>query len=213
MARTRQVKPELFKDTQFAKLSPYARLLYLSLPGVADREGRLLDDAQRIKTDTIPYESVDMENLLEELSSAERIIRYQVDGGRYIQIVNWHDEQKPNPKETISKIPAYEVTKNHEEVHQMVVVDNTKNQDDSRGVIHSNLAPCGLVLEKNLDFHEVHCEEIKKLTPLELELELEQELEPKIVSRAREETSLLDKARDWVSKNVSDRPIAAGGTG
>ena len=44
MARTRQVKPEIFKDTKFAKLSVYARLLYLSLPGVADREGRLLDD-------------------------------------------------------------------------------------------------------------------------------------------------------------------------
>ena len=34
-----------------------------------------------------------------------------------------------------------------------------------------------------------------------------------IVSHAREEPSLLDKARDWVSKNVSDRPIAAGGSG
>ncbi len=73
-----------------------------------------------------------------------------------------------------------------------------------------------IVNSKQLDIEQLTVQQNEVTVPKLKEIKLESSLlkeNPLIVSHAREEPSLLDKARDWVSKNVSDRPIAAGGTG
>lgn len=120
MARARNIKPEFFKNRYLGKLSPYARLLFEGLWLLADREGRLEDEPEEIKLDTLPYDDVDVDELLNELThpsdpKRQFIIRYEVGGERFIQIVNFKAHQNPHPKEKPSKIPPFEgFGKSHE---------------------------------------------------------------------------------------------------
>lgn len=111
MARARNIKPDVFKNVHLGKCSPYARLLFQALWTLADREGRLEDEPEEIKIDTLPYDDVDIDQLLGELThpsdhKRQFISRYTVDGYRYIQIVNFKKHQKPHPNEKPSEIPA-----------------------------------------------------------------------------------------------------------
>jgi hypothetical protein len=109
MARARNIKPAFFKNEFLAELSPYARLLYIGLWTIVDREGRLEDRPLRIKGELFPYESVDIETLLNELaSSSERfIVRYEADGKKCIWIPTFKKHQNPHRNEGESELPAY----------------------------------------------------------------------------------------------------------
>ena len=108
MARARNIKPGFFTNEYLSDLQPLARLLFIGLWCYADREGRLEDRPRRLKTDILPYDNCDVEKLLNTLvESPERfIIRYEVDGKRYIQISNFLKHQNPHIKEPESIIPA-----------------------------------------------------------------------------------------------------------
>jgi hypothetical protein len=106
MARTRTVKIGLFQDEELADLDLMARLLFIGLWLLADREGRLEDRPRRIKGLLFPYEACDTETHLGSLHDAGFIFRYSVDGSRYIQIVHFVKHQNPHPKEAASIIPA-----------------------------------------------------------------------------------------------------------
>lgn len=110
MARSRTLSPLFFKDEDLAEISETARLLFLGLTTLADREGRLEDRPLRIKGETFPYHNVDLDVLLEELSAERQwspgtfITRYEVGDRRYIQINNFLKYQHPHPKEPPSVI-------------------------------------------------------------------------------------------------------------
>ena len=70
--RIRTVKPEFWKDEELAKLTPWARLLFIGLWGLADKEGLLKDEPGRIKAEIFPYNRIRMEELLAELSGVKR---------------------------------------------------------------------------------------------------------------------------------------------
>lgn len=105
MGRTRLLKYEAFLDEELAAVPPTARLLFLGLPTIADREGRLEDRPLRIKAQLFPYEDVDVDAMLDELSGKPFIYRYEADGRRYIQIVNFLKHQRPHLREAQSLIP------------------------------------------------------------------------------------------------------------
>lgn len=111
MARIRYLKPDFFKDEDLAVHPYWIRLLFAGLWNIADKEGRLEDRPKRIKVDLFPYDNVDINNGLEELAKLKNgskrpfIQRYEIDGERYIQIVNWNKHQKPHHTEQESKIP------------------------------------------------------------------------------------------------------------
>lgn len=99
MARIRTVKPILFFDEELADLSIPARYLFIGLFTMADRAGRLEDRPKNIKANIYPYDKINVEGLLGELS-AKFIIRYTVDGDKFIQIVNFEKHQRITGKES-----------------------------------------------------------------------------------------------------------------
>jgi len=106
LARTRAIKPGFFQNEYLAELPLEARLLFIGLWTLADRDGRLEDRPKRIKGAIFPYEEIDVDKALLLLAeSPERfIVRYEVDGKRYIQIVNFGKHQHPHHKEKPSII-------------------------------------------------------------------------------------------------------------
>jgi hypothetical protein len=107
--RARSVKPGLFKNEDLAELPFEARLLFVGLWCMADREGRLEDRPKRIKAEVFPYDDVNIEKLLEHLRNARSIVRYRVEGydTGLIWIPTFKRHQNPHKNEKPSELPAY----------------------------------------------------------------------------------------------------------
>jgi hypothetical protein len=106
MARARNIKPGFFDNVQLGQLPMATRLCFIGLWTIADREGRLKDEPERIKVRTLPYDDVDVDGALNQLQDAGFIKRYEVKGCKYIQVINWDKHQNPHGKEQASIIPA-----------------------------------------------------------------------------------------------------------
>lgn len=106
MPRMRTLKPSFFSNDQLAELPPVGRLLFQGLWCMADREGRLEDRPKRIKAEVLPYDTVNVDRLLTALAERGFILRYESDGTRYIQVVNFKKHQNPHVNEAQSTIPA-----------------------------------------------------------------------------------------------------------
>ena len=105
MARARNIKPGFFRNADLVELSVEARLLFIGLWTIADREGRLEDRPKQIKMEIYPADSFDINSLLSELASTDMLLRYEVGGKRYLQIVNFTRHQNPHKDERQSTIP------------------------------------------------------------------------------------------------------------
>lgn len=106
MARSRNIKPGLFKNEDLAECSIWARYLFPGLWCIADRAGRLEDRPKRIKGELLAFDSVDVEPLLDELAAYGFIARYEVDGQRIIQIITFGKHQNPHFREQPSELAA-----------------------------------------------------------------------------------------------------------
>ena len=105
MARARNIKPGFFKNEELACLPFEARLLFIGLWTLADREGRLEDRPKRIMAELFPYDRVDVDPLLRQLQSEGFLLRYEAGGKCCIQIVNFIKHQQPHHKEIASVLP------------------------------------------------------------------------------------------------------------
>lgn len=103
MSRIRTVKPDFFVDEDVAQLGPLARLLFVGMWTLADREGRLENRPLRIKAQVLPYDDVDINMLIGELAASRLIVRYERGGKRLIQIRSFSRHQRPHPKEPASE--------------------------------------------------------------------------------------------------------------
>jgi hypothetical protein len=103
--RARYLKPGFFRNETLADMSFAHRLLFAGLWTLADRLGRLEDRPKRIKPDVFPYDTVDVHALLGDLAEAGLIVRYVIDGNRYIEIPTFLKHQRPHPHEPPSTIP------------------------------------------------------------------------------------------------------------
>jgi hypothetical protein len=106
MARIRTIKPDFFADEDIAEMPPLCRIAFAGLWCHADREGRLEDRPKRLKPKVLPYDDVDMHDVLDTLAQHGFIQRYEVDGHRFIQVRTFLKHQCPNVKEPESTIPA-----------------------------------------------------------------------------------------------------------
>jgi len=112
MARIRYLKPDFFKDEDLKELPYEVRLFYAGLWCYADKEGRLEDRPERLKIEILPYDKINPEKILTQLTKNKRngrkpfILRYEINGEKYIQILQWHKHQKPHHTEKDSEIPA-----------------------------------------------------------------------------------------------------------
>lgn len=103
--RTRNLKPNFFKNDILGSLNPLARLLFSGLWCLADREGRLEDRPLRIKAEILPFDDCDVDSLLSLLHENGFITRYEAEGKKYIDIPRFTYHQHPNMKEAASEIP------------------------------------------------------------------------------------------------------------
>jgi len=105
VARTRYIKPDFFDSEKVASLSFVARLLFVGLWTLADREGRLELSPRRIKARLFPYDDVDVVPLLNELIHRRMLQPYEIDGSSYGFIPGFHAHQRPHPNEAKSVLP------------------------------------------------------------------------------------------------------------
>lgn len=104
MPRARNIKPAFFKNELLVELPIEARLLFIGLWTLADREGRLENRPKRIKMEIFPADNFDIEQLLSLLASSGFLEIYN--DKAYIQILNFKKHQSPHIKEAASLIPA-----------------------------------------------------------------------------------------------------------
>jgi hypothetical protein len=109
MARSRNIKPSIMENEELADLAPVARLLFIFLWMLADREGRLEDRPKRIAGRALPYDrEVDVDDMLNQLASAGFVTRYTVGNKAVIQITNFVKHQSPHVRESASELPGIE---------------------------------------------------------------------------------------------------------
>lgn len=107
MARARNIKPSIMDNEELAELAPLARLLFVYLWMLADREGRLEDRPKRIAAQALPYDrTADVGAMLDDLQSAGFIVRYVVDGVACIEVVSFTKHQNPHVREADSSLPS-----------------------------------------------------------------------------------------------------------
>lgn len=111
MARARLLKPDFFLDEDLARLPAEARLLFAGLWTLADRDGRLEDRPGRIRAQIFPYSpDCNVEGLLKALTKPREhskhgfIVRYEIEGKRFIQVRAFKAHQKIHPNEPASQI-------------------------------------------------------------------------------------------------------------
>ena len=106
--RARNIKPGFFKNEALGESSPLARVLFIGLWCMADREGFLEYRPKRIKVEVLPYDSEDVEKLLDELRSCSAIDFYYHADGRdgatptLIHVRNFTKHQNPHKQEKAS---------------------------------------------------------------------------------------------------------------
>lgn len=106
MPRARNIKPAFFTNDRLAECQPLARIMFVGLWTIADKEGRLEDRPKKIKAETLPYDDCDADILLTELHNGGFIKRYTINNIAYIQVVNFAKHQNCHMKENASTIPA-----------------------------------------------------------------------------------------------------------
>jgi len=125
----RNLPPSLIRDIRLVRLQPVARLLFISIQGVADRCGRMEDNHDQISYD-VGLMDFDCDKLLDDLQNAGLVKRYEVDGMRFIQIIDWHKFQRPHHTERQSRIPElHQNTKEAKEPEEEKRIDQEKAAD------------------------------------------------------------------------------------
>lgn len=107
MARIRTIKPEFFTDSKIVKLTPLARLFYVSLWCEADKQGRLRWDPDTYKLRYLPADKVKITDLADELQRGGLIRLYEVDGQTYADIPSFTKNQVINNRESESTLPPF----------------------------------------------------------------------------------------------------------
>lgn len=166
MARSRNIKPGFFFNTDLADIEPLGRLLFIGMWTIADREGRLLDDARWIKAQTLPYDNCDIDALLNELAKKKFIIRYEAKGNKYIEIANFTKHQNPHKDEKSKEYPAYKGRKSTIQVRCKNGVNTTQepNEHQTNPADSLILIPDSLILIP--DSFNALCPSLPKMTKI-----------------------------------------------
>ena len=105
MARARNIKPGFFRNCDLVELSFEARLLFIGLWTLSDREGRIEDRPKQIKMELFPADNMDCDQLLGDLFKIGMIDRYEQGGLKIIQVINFKRHQNPHVDEKQSTLP------------------------------------------------------------------------------------------------------------
>ena len=99
MPRSRNIKHSFFTNEELVTLPFDARLLFIGLWTLADREGRMEYRPLKIKIALFPCDDVNVEARLQDLAGKDFIEIYEVEGNQYIQVTNFSKHQNPHMAE------------------------------------------------------------------------------------------------------------------
>lgn len=106
--RIRTIKPEFFLHDRLydleASLKMPARLAFIGLWCVADREGRFKWEPRQLKAQILPYDKVDFSAVMDGLESCGFVMRYG-EHNRYGLIPSFKSHQHVNTREAQSTLP------------------------------------------------------------------------------------------------------------
>jgi len=142
--KTRWIKPQFFMSEQVASVSPAARLCFIGLWSLADREGRLEDKPAQIKVHLFPYDAkLNVDTLLTELHQSELITRYEAEGVQVIEVCTFTEHQSVHPNEAQSKLPCnviklQVITSNYTERNDKGTLPNSNSIYNSNNRSNSN---------------------------------------------------------------------------
>jgi hypothetical protein len=105
MARARSIKPAFFKNEFLAECEPMARLLFVGLWTLADRDGRLECRPLRIKAELFPYDNCDIASLLKQLADRGFVRAYESGDMRVLEIPKFCEHQRCHPDERSEGLP------------------------------------------------------------------------------------------------------------
>jgi hypothetical protein len=104
--RARSLKPSLFKNELLAVADPLYTVIFEGLWCAADRDGRLEDRPGKLHIEINPGRGFEgTERSLGWLAENGFVLRYEVAGVKYIQVLNFSKHQKPHVNEKPSVIP------------------------------------------------------------------------------------------------------------
>jgi len=89
-------------------MQPLARIAFEGLWSIADREGRLEYRPKEMKLYTVPYDDVEIDDLLEEMRKVGLIIPYIVNDQSVILIPTFKEHQPIHWNEKESQLPEYQ---------------------------------------------------------------------------------------------------------
>lgn len=152
MARARNIKPSFFKNELLGQADPLLGMLFISLWTLADKAGRLEDRPLRIKAETFPYrDGIDINGYLTELLALGFIDRYEVNGLKIIEVVNFVKHQTPHSTEKVSELPCKPVYKPLTLINESPAVNGHINVliPDSSNTESPLLIPDGQLADKS----------------------------------------------------------------
>jgi hypothetical protein len=110
--RIRSIKPEFWRSRHVAQLPWDLRLLFIGLWSYVDDNGVGIDDPWQIQSDVFPLEEdptearervsrglVTLSRIVHEGSNTPLIVRYEVDGKRYLRITGWQHQRIDRPSQ------------------------------------------------------------------------------------------------------------------
>ncbi len=103
--KDRILRASFFDDEEIAALPPLARLLFQGLWAISDRDGNFKWLPRTIQKKVLGFDDCDIDNLLTHLIDGGFILRYEVEGRLYGQVVNFTKHQKIHYNERPSDIP------------------------------------------------------------------------------------------------------------
>lgn len=149
MARARNIKPSIFTNEVLGTLDPIISMTFIGLWCLADRTGKLEDRPLRIKAELFPYrEGLDVNGYLTVLERLGFIARYEVDGKRYIQVLNFEKHQAPHHTEKAKGYPEKPASSGHSgdlTVKQPLADGEQKVPERSDSLIPDSLIPDSLI--------------------------------------------------------------------
>jgi hypothetical protein len=136
MGRIRSIKPEFFKHEELFNAEDETglplRIAFSGLWTLADREGRFKWKPTQIKLDVLPYDKVNMGDVLNALAVDGFIVKYSVDGKEFGYIPSFKEHQVINHRESPSVIPPPPVPHGMTLAPRVTTGESTRD-DASRG--------------------------------------------------------------------------------
>jgi len=99
MSKGRMISASMWEDDFFTELSMFDRLVWIGLiTCCADDQGRMQDKTRLLISQTFPIDEIEtskFENSVLKIISFGKLVRYEIDGKKFLQITNWWKHQTP----------------------------------------------------------------------------------------------------------------------